>query len=446
MPSPGTHCHIYVRILQMVGRARRRQGILARLADLALTLLAVGGTVCVVLVPLAFFFDISLILFKTGSMSPTIPAGSLAVVREIPATEVAVGDVVTVDRTPLPPITHRVVDIADGGGPVRLLTLRGDANESPDPAPHAVTHVRLVEWSVPQLGYAVRAVSNVYAASVITIGIAAIVTWAFWPRATAPQTRRRHAWRRRGPGVTEPAPAQAGHDPCTPSSSASSHGDSNVGRMLVAVAVLPGLTAAILATPGRARADTTEEIIRSRNLTLISIGDQDRMRNLAPDEPVPWQVGVSARATQPGTVTISLSALGPLAVDPDGLQVMVAVCATRWVQGSCPAGTQEQVLPEGPATRLAAHPITISSMRADQQRWVLVTASLLTNTTTSGSADLVLTAVGLGDRASAGGKVGPLPRTGPDLRTPVLAGAGALLAGLLLMLATRKHRIRVPQP
>ncbi|MFD6770939.1 hypothetical protein ACFWC6_32495, partial [Micromonospora chalcea] len=105
----------------MMRRARRGRGVIARVGDLALTLLAVGGTVCVVLVPLAFFFDISLILFKTGSMSPTIPAGSLAVVREIPASEVEVGDVVTVDRTPLPPITHRVVQIADGGGPTRLL-------------------------------------------------------------------------------------------------------------------------------------------------------------------------------------------------------------------------------------------------------------------------------------------------------------------------------------
>ena len=157
----GIHCHVYVKDLQMVGRERRRHSTLARVGDLVLTVLAVGGTACVVLVPLAFFFDISLILFKTGSMGPTIPAGSMAVVREIPASEVHVGDVITVDRTPLPPITHRVVDIANGGGPTRLLTLRGDANETNDAAPHAVSHVRLVEWSVPRLGYAVRAVSNV---------------------------------------------------------------------------------------------------------------------------------------------------------------------------------------------------------------------------------------------------------------------------------------------
>ncbi|MEU8423271.1 signal peptidase I [Micromonospora sp. NPDC048835] len=429
----------------MVGRVRRRHGALARVGDLALTVLAVGGTVCVVLVPLAFFFDISLILFKTGSMSPTIPAGSLAVVREVPASEVAVGDVVTVDRTPLPPITHRVVDIANGGGPARLLTLRGDANQSNDAAPYAVDKVRLVEWSVPRLGYAVRTVSNVYAMSAITVGTAAIVTWAFWPRTTEPQSRRRRTWQRRGPG--SPPPGRAGTDPGvgTHASGATARDDSTLRRMFVLVAVLPGVTAAVLATPGQARADPTEEVIRSRYLTLVSIGDQDRMTNLAPNEPVPWQVGVSAHTKQPGAVTIALSALGPLAVDPAGLQVMVAVCALRWVRGACPTGQGEQVLADGPATRLAAHPITISSMRADQQRWVLVTASLLARSTASGSADLILTATGFGDRATAGGTVGPLPRTGTNLWTPVLAGAGVLLAGLLLILATRRHRSKVEQ-
>ncbi|TBL36021.1 MULTISPECIES: signal peptidase I [unclassified Micromonospora] len=415
----------------MVGPARQRRRLLARVGDLALTLLAVGGTVCVVLVPLAFFFDISLILFKTGSMSPSIPAGSLAVVREIPASEVVVGDVVTVDRSPLAPITHRVVEIADGGGSTRLLTLRGDANDSNDTAPYAVTHVRLVEWSAPRLGYAVRTVSNVYAMSAITISTAAIVTWAFWPR-SEPRPPARH--RRTGP------------DGATPDRETDAHPSSTLRCLLLAVAVLPGVTAAVLAAPSPARADPTEEVIRSRYLTLVSIGDEARMTTMSPEEPVPWQVGVSAHAPQPGTVTISLSASGPLAARPDGLQVTAAVCPQRWVKGGCPTGQEKQVLADGPATRLTTAPITIDSMRADQQRWVLVTASLLAGATAAGSADLVVTATGFGDRASAGGTVGPLPRTGPDLRTPLAVGAGALLAGLLLVLAVRRRRIRVGRP
>ncbi len=45
-------------------------------------------------------------------MEPTIPTGSLAVVHEIPASEIAVGDIVTVDRPGQLPITHRVTSVA----------------------------------------------------------------------------------------------------------------------------------------------------------------------------------------------------------------------------------------------------------------------------------------------------------------------------------------------
>ncbi|MEU1752808.1 signal peptidase I [Micromonospora matsumotoense] len=427
----------------MVGRVRQRRGVLARAGDLALTLLAIGGTVCVVLVPLAFFFDITLILFKTGSMSPTIPTGSLAVVREIPASAVDVGDVVTVDRTPLPPITHRVVEIANGDGPSRLLTLRGDANDSNDATPYAVTHVRRVEWSVPKLGYAVRAVSNPYAMSAITIGTAAIVTWAFWPRAIEPPTRRLVASHRRQRGSSRADEAGSVAEVDAPSRGTTARVvDSTTRRTLVMITVLSGVAAAILTTPGQARANPTEDVTHGRYLTLISIGDERRMTAMTPHAPVPWQVGVSARAKQPGTVTIALSALGPLAVGPNGLQVMVATCTIRWVKGFCPTGQEEQVLADGPAARLVAHPVTVSSMRSDQQRWVLVTASLLANATASGSAELILTATGFGDKTSTGGKVDTLPRTGTDLRTPVLAGVGALLVGLLLVRTTPRHRSR----
>ncbi|WP_312170785.1 S26 family signal peptidase, partial [Microbacterium sp.] len=68
------------------------------LADIALWIAAVAGVVCMVLVILALTANITLIMFRTGSMSPTIPAGSVAVVQRIPASAIEVGDVVTVDR------------------------------------------------------------------------------------------------------------------------------------------------------------------------------------------------------------------------------------------------------------------------------------------------------------------------------------------------------------
>src|SRR5699024_11365969 len=88
-------------------RAARRRAVPARghwrrgwraVGGVGLNLAALGGALCLVLAVLAVVFDIGLIMFRTGSMSPTIPAGSVAVVRQIDAEQIEVGDVVTVDR------------------------------------------------------------------------------------------------------------------------------------------------------------------------------------------------------------------------------------------------------------------------------------------------------------------------------------------------------------
>ncbi|WP_347109419.1 signal peptidase I [Paenarthrobacter sp. S56] len=172
-----------------------------RVRELLLNLAAAGGAVCILVVIAAVVFHISLILFKTGSMSPAIPAGSLAVVREIPAAEVRVGDVVTVDRPGKLPITHRVQSVAPGTGEARTITMRGDANAEPDPAPYVVERVRLVAWSVPGLAYPLAAAANPVVLGATTVGVAALVTWVLWPRtgpgqgAGIPGTRKggRHA-------------------------------------------------------------------------------------------------------------------------------------------------------------------------------------------------------------------------------------------------------------
>ncbi len=77
-----------------------------------LTLAAAGGVICIVLVVLAFTGGFSLMMFKTGSMAPTIPAGSVALVQEIPAAQIVVGDIVTVAREDELPVTHRVTSVA----------------------------------------------------------------------------------------------------------------------------------------------------------------------------------------------------------------------------------------------------------------------------------------------------------------------------------------------
>ena len=173
-----------------VGGRRRRTSVRGVLSEVLLWVLALAGLVCIVLVVLAFTAHITLILFRTGSMAPTIPAGSVAIVQQIPASQVHVGDVVTVDRPGELPITHRVRVIADGAQPgERLLTLRGDANAHDDLAPYPVSTVRIVRFSVPGIAPVIVAFGNPLVLGGITIGVAGLVIWAFWPRGRRPDGR-----------------------------------------------------------------------------------------------------------------------------------------------------------------------------------------------------------------------------------------------------------------
>ncbi|UFU06509.1 signal peptidase I [Ruania halotolerans] len=186
-------------------RAARRSGW-SRAGDALLTVLAAAGALCIVLVILAFTLNISLIMFSTGSMSPAIPAGSVALVREIPATEIEVGDVVTVDRAEGLPVTHRVTEVLDADGEQVTFTMQGDANADPDPAPYTVSQVRLVLGSVPHVASVIVRFQDPVVLGSLTLAAATLVTWAFWPRRTAdPETEPRAG--------NQADPARAGSGP-----------------------------------------------------------------------------------------------------------------------------------------------------------------------------------------------------------------------------------------
>ena len=75
---------------------------------------------------------------RSGSMSPEMPVGSLAVTRHLPAANLQVGDVIAFHPPGQPDIvvTHRIVDRQvieqPGQGPATVLTTKGDANPAPD--------------------------------------------------------------------------------------------------------------------------------------------------------------------------------------------------------------------------------------------------------------------------------------------------------------------------
>lgn len=94
----------------------------------------------------------------SGSMEPTLPVGSVVVVRPQPVEGIAAGDIVTFlardpgsDATRV--VTHRVVEVLPGPE----FRTRGDANPDPDPGLVAPADVRGVEWyAVPWVGSAME--------------------------------------------------------------------------------------------------------------------------------------------------------------------------------------------------------------------------------------------------------------------------------------------------
>ena len=176
------------------GAAWRRLSMRDVLGEVLLWIVALAGLICIVLVILAFTAHITLIMFRTGSMAPTIPTGSVAIVQQIPASHVHVGDVVTVDRPGELPVTHRVRGVAPGSNSAqRLLTLRGDANAQDDIAPYPVSTVRIVRFAIPGMAPVIVAFGNPLVLGGLTLGATALVVWAFWPRK-----------RRTGAGRTDP--------------------------------------------------------------------------------------------------------------------------------------------------------------------------------------------------------------------------------------------------
>ncbi|MFC7405010.1 signal peptidase I [Georgenia alba] len=123
------------------------------LQSTVLNLAAILGTVSVVAVVACLVLGLRPAIVISGSMEPQIPVGGMTFARTIPAADAEVGDVVTLPRPDGSGlVTHRVVGTEPGPGGATLLTLRGDANDTPDPQPYTVRQVGEVQLTVPVLG------------------------------------------------------------------------------------------------------------------------------------------------------------------------------------------------------------------------------------------------------------------------------------------------------
>lgn len=337
------------------GRARRRAVDLGR--EVLLTLAALFGLVCVVMVVLVAVLDLGVIVFRTGSMSPTIPTGAAALVQQVPADRVEVGDVVTVPSPIGPlPVTHRVIatePLEDGSTRLRL---RGDANDSEDPFPYDVTEVRRVLASAPGVGFALVRLGDPKAMAGVSVGIAALVMWSLWPRGGR-RTVDEHP-------APEPAAPESVEDPALepPARRRPAYrGSSRSAALVLAAAVTAGVLLVGAPTPAAAEvlppegtpppggfaAPTVPAEADETRLALSSSLPLGGRWDLSPGSDLAWRVDSTVRpleglAGATGTLWVSLFAGGPL-VERGGVTLVVQLCDTGWAADgvTCPGGARE---------------------------------------------------------------------------------------------------------
>jgi signal peptidase I len=126
----------------------------------------------------------------TGSMAPRIETGDVLVAREVPAHDLAVGDVISYHI----PIgdhrveSHRVVSIAPAPGGGLLVRTKGDANSAVDPWTALIDTdtVLKMDFVIPRIGTVIRVLRQPGIAPALHFGapalFAVLILYSIWTR------------------------------------------------------------------------------------------------------------------------------------------------------------------------------------------------------------------------------------------------------------------------
>jgi signal peptidase len=144
---------------------------------IAMILVVVFGVILAKVVPVT---GRQTIIVGGKSMEPAIAMGSAIIVAPVPASELHVGDVVSLragDERAL--FTHRITEIFNQPDGI-LVRTKGDANEKADPTLVAAADIEgRVELAVPLAGYLI-AMLSIPAGVLFLIGLAATLLAAVW--------------------------------------------------------------------------------------------------------------------------------------------------------------------------------------------------------------------------------------------------------------------------
>lgn len=163
--------------------------------ETALWVGGIVGSLCLASLVAGWLFNVTPLVFASGSMSPAYEAGALGIAREVPAADLRVGDVVSV-ATDDGRVTHRIVEIAPQGDRA-VLTLQGDTNNIPDAESYAVTAADRVDLGVPYAGYPVNAAASpvgLLAGGILVVGLLLLGFRPQGPRPADASRQRRLAF------------------------------------------------------------------------------------------------------------------------------------------------------------------------------------------------------------------------------------------------------------
>lgn len=150
----------------------------------------------------------------TNSMAPSMPPGTLVVVRPTPFEEIAPGDVITYQiRSGSPElVTHRVQQrLVASDGTISFIT-RGDNNNTADVDPVHEVQVRGTAWySVPLLGWVNNALSGQTRALVVPLVTLACFVYAAFAFISSVVSRRRSRRAKAAEQTTDAADVTAAH-------------------------------------------------------------------------------------------------------------------------------------------------------------------------------------------------------------------------------------------
>ena len=201
-------------------------------------------------------------------------------------------------------------------------------------------------------------------------------------------------------------------------------------RAVVAPAAIVVAAAAIAPSAGAA---VVTQTVQGRYVRIESRADWSAAATMGPQTDVRWDLVVSARPPEPGTVLLGVSATGDVPVLADA-----RLCAVAWQGAICPEGERslraDWVIPRDGGT------VQLEAMPADAVAHLRLDVRLAEGATAGGSTGVLVHAQGFGDSVQTGPSV-QLPATGAAV--PVVAVVGGILlvavAAVLLIVGRRRR-------